>query len=183
MNKPVIGIIGVGMIGNSTAVLTTMHGCRTICYARSEHKIPQYRAGFDRMYQEMITQGILTQAQADICASYLEYATDYEGLADCEVIFEAIAEDLNQKKECYTSLERCCPKLKLIASCSSSILIAHAKASSQTYFPCADSSGRVSLRTLSAYSAPKSPYTGRPFSVMVVKVMRSKVPSVSMLEK
>ena len=64
MEKPVIGIVGVGMIGNSTAVLTTMHGCRTICYARSAHKIPQYRAGFDRMYQEMITQGILTEDQA-----------------------------------------------------------------------------------------------------------------------
>lgn len=122
MKKPVIGIIGVGMIGNSTAVLTTMHGCRTICYARSEHKIPQYRAGFDRMYREMITQGILTEEQAAVCGTYLEYASSYEGLQDCDVIFEAIAEDLEQKKECYGNLERCCPNLKLIASCSSSIL-------------------------------------------------------------
>jgi len=122
MEKPVIGIIGVGMIGNSTAVLTTMHGCRTICYARSAHKIPQYREGFHRMYREMIAQGILTEAQADICGSYLEYATGYEGLADCDVIFEAIAEDLEQKKQCYTSLEKNCPHLKVIASCSSSIV-------------------------------------------------------------
>ena len=117
MEKPVIGIVGVGMIGNSTAVLTTMHGCRTICYARSEHKIPQYRAGFDRMYREMITQGILTQEQADICSSYLEYATDYEGLADCEVIFEAIAEDLEQKK-----LEAQAYKAKIILSKSGELL-------------------------------------------------------------
>ena len=82
MEKPVIGIVGVGMIGNSTAVLTTMHGCRTICYARSTHKIPQYQAGFDRMYQEMITQGILTEDQAAICATYLEYTESYEGLQD-----------------------------------------------------------------------------------------------------
>jgi len=122
MEKFVIGIIGNGMIGCSTAVLTTMHGVRTVCYARNEAKIPGYRASFQRMYTEMITQGILTEAQADICGSYLEYTGTYEGLKDCDVIFEAIAEDLEQKKACYAQLERCCPRLKLIASCSSSIL-------------------------------------------------------------
>ena len=40
MEKLVIGIIGNGMIGCSTAVLTTMHGVRTVCYARNEAKIP-----------------------------------------------------------------------------------------------------------------------------------------------
>jgi 3-hydroxybutyryl-CoA dehydrogenase len=121
------------MIGNSTAVLTTLHGCKTICYARSEAKIPGYKAGFDRMYKEMIDQGILTQEQADICGTYLHYATGYEGLEDCDVIFEAIAEDLEQKKVCYGKIEQCCPHVKLIASCSSSILADHLAAAADRY--------------------------------------------------
>ena len=122
MEKYVIGVVGLGMIGNSTAVLTTMHGMKTVCYARNPAKIPGYRAAFDKMYGEMIEQGVLTKEQAEICASYLRYETDYAALADCEVIFEAIAEDLEQKKACYAEIERCCPRVKLIGSCSSSIL-------------------------------------------------------------
>jgi len=122
MNNLTIGIVGLGMIGNSTAVLTTLHGCKTICYARNETKIPGYRASFDKMYDEMVAQGVLSKEQGDICGTYLQYTTSYEGLSQCDVIFEAIAEDLEQKRACYTEIERCCPNVKLIGSCSSSIL-------------------------------------------------------------
>ena len=122
MKKYVIGIVGLGMIGNSTAVLSTMHGMKTVCYVRNPAKIPGYKASFDKMYDEMIAQGIMTKEQAEICATYLKYVGSYEEMAECEVIFEAIAEDLEQKKACYAEIERCCPKVKLIGSCSSSIL-------------------------------------------------------------
>ncbi|MCQ2405746.1 MAG: 3-hydroxyacyl-CoA dehydrogenase family protein [Oscillospiraceae bacterium] len=122
MNDLVIGIVGLGMIGNSTAVLSTMHGYKTICYVRNEAKIPQYKADYDRMYDEMIAQGILTKEQANICASYLKFSTSYAGLAECEFIFEAIAENLDMKRECFKQIEENCPNVKAIGSCSSSIL-------------------------------------------------------------
>ena len=62
MKDLTIGIVGLGMIGNSTAVLTTLHGYKTICYVRNEAKIPTYKAGFDKMYDELIAQGIITEA-------------------------------------------------------------------------------------------------------------------------
>ena len=70
MDKLTYGIVGLGMIGNSTAVLTTLHGCKTICYSRSEAKIAGYKAGFDKMYDELVAQGIITEEQKEICASY-----------------------------------------------------------------------------------------------------------------
>ena len=102
----VIGIVGLGMIGNSTAVLCTMHGYKTICYVRSEEKIPQYRAAFDRMYDEMIAQGIMTKAEAEICGTYLKYVTSYADMAECTFIFEAITEDLKLKEACYSEIEK-----------------------------------------------------------------------------
>ena len=83
MKKYVIGIVGLGMIGNSTAVLSTMHGMKTVCYVRNPAKIPTYKAGFDKMYDEMIAQGIMTREQADVCATYLKYVNSYEEMAEC----------------------------------------------------------------------------------------------------
>ena len=122
MKKYVIGIVGLGMIGNSTAVLSTMHGMKTVCYVRNPAKIPGYKASFDKMYDEMIAQGIMTKEQAEICATYLKYVGSYEEMAECEVIFEAITEDIELKRACYAEIERCCPNVKLFGSCSSSIL-------------------------------------------------------------
>ena len=45
----------------------------------------------------MIAQGIITEEQKEICSSYLVYTSSYEGMAECEVIFEAIAEDIKNK--------------------------------------------------------------------------------------
>ncbi|MCD8100794.1 MAG: 3-hydroxyacyl-CoA dehydrogenase NAD-binding domain-containing protein [Oscillospiraceae bacterium] len=122
MKDTVIGIVGLGMIGNSTAVLSTMHGYKTVCYVRNPAKEAVYKADFDKMYDEMIAQGILTAEQAKICGTYLVYVNDYEGMADCDIIFEAALENEDVKREVFGNIERCCPKIKAIGSCSSSMV-------------------------------------------------------------
>ena len=129
----VIGIVGLGMIGNSLAVLTTMHGYRTLCYARTPEKIPLYEEKFDQMYREMEAHGLLTREQTKICRSYLRYVTSYAELGDCQAVFEAIAEDPAQKRACYRELEENCPSLLFIGSCSSSIKPEILSASAEKY--------------------------------------------------
>lgn len=117
-----IGIVGNGMIGDSMTVLTTGHGYKTVSVARNPAKIPGYKAKYDEYYQQMIEHGLLTQEQFRICESYLNYTTDYAELADCDVIFECIVENLEQKHQVYARIEKNCPKVKAICSVSSSFL-------------------------------------------------------------
>ena len=120
--KKTVGIIGLGMIGNTMAVLTTLHGYETLCYVRSPHKVPLYKKAFDDYYTQLEEKGLISTEQTAICKTYLKYVYSYEEMAPCQVIFEAIAEDLDQKKACCRELERCCPNIEFIGSCSSSIL-------------------------------------------------------------
>ena len=115
MKKCVIGIVGIGMIGNSTAVLTTLHGCKTICYARNESKIPGYRAGFDKMYTEMITQGILTKEQAEIIEEAARLAqedankiSDQKAAQATEYLEEAGMEIVTPSEEDYSQMREMC---------------------------------------------------------------------------
>lgn len=117
-----IGVIGNGMIGDSMTVLTTGHGYETVSVVRSMEKVPQYKAKYDEYYQQMIDHGVLTPEQAKVCEKYLCYTDDYSLLADCEVIFECIAENLDAKHEVYAKIEENCPNIKAICSVSSSIL-------------------------------------------------------------
>lgn len=122
MENLVIGIIGMGMIGNSTAVLSTLHGYKTVVYLRNPEKLDGCMAEFDRMYQQMIDQGVVTDEQARIAKTYLRVVHAYEDLAECTFFFEAIQEKPETKWACYQEIQRCCPKVRAIGSCSSSIL-------------------------------------------------------------
>lgn len=122
MEGLVIGIIGMGMIGSSAAVLSTLHGYPTICYVRSPEREAGCRASFDASYRQLVDEGIVTDEQADHAKSYLRVVDSYEGLAPCTFVFEAIKETPEAKWECFRRLQECCPKVRAIASCSSSIL-------------------------------------------------------------
>ena len=117
-----IGVIGNGMIGDSMTVLTTGHGYKTVSVVRDMAKVPAYKAKYDEYYRQMIDHGLLTEEQFHICEKYLTYTDDYADLADCEVIFECITENLDRKHEVYAKIEANCPKVKAICSVSSSYL-------------------------------------------------------------
>ena len=122
MDNLVIGIVGMGMVGNTTAVLCTSHGFKTIVYLRDPRKAPTCIAEFDRLYREMVDHRIITESQAQLARTYLRIVHDYEKLAPCTFVFEAIRETPQAKWDCFRELERCCPDVRAIGSCSSSIL-------------------------------------------------------------
>lgn len=117
-----IGVVGNGMIGDSMTVLTTGHGYRTVSLVRDPAKIPQYKAKYDEYYRQMIDHGVLTEAQFRVCEKYLRYTADYSELADCEIIFECITENLEEKHRVYAQIEANCPRVRAICSVSSSFL-------------------------------------------------------------
>lgn len=116
-----IGVVGTGMIGTSLAVLLTGHGYRTTLLAVNDELAAESRSRFDAFYQDMVDNQVITPEQAEICARYVHYSTDYADLADIDYAFEAVVEDLDVKHQVYQSLEANCPKLKLIMSVTSAI--------------------------------------------------------------
>lgn len=117
-----IGVIGNGMIGDSMTVLTTGHGYKTISVARNPAKIPEYEKAFKAYFQQMTDHGLMPPEQHDICRSYLTYTLDYKDLADCEIIFECVLEDIDLKHEIYAKIEEYCPKVRAICSVSSTFI-------------------------------------------------------------
>ncbi|MBN1630946.1 MAG: 3-hydroxyacyl-CoA dehydrogenase family protein [Thermoleophilia bacterium] len=117
-----VGIIGAGMIGDSLAVLTTGHGYRTTCLVRRAEMIPEYERIYEEYFRQMIDQGLMPEEQLAICRRYLQYTTNYDALADCDVIFECTPEVLDLKHEIYARIEETCPDVKAICSVSSSLV-------------------------------------------------------------
>ena len=118
-----IGIVGTGMIATSLAVLTTGHGYRTTLLALDGELAKQSRAEYDAFFQQFVAKNIITAKQAEICARYLQYTTDYADLSDTNVVFECVLEELDVKHAVYRELEAHCPRLQAICSVSSAIVV------------------------------------------------------------
>jgi len=116
-----IGIIGLGMIGDSLAVLTTGHGYKTTCVARRAEMIPEYKKTYDNYFSQMIEQGLMPENQTAICEKYLKYTLDFDEIADCEVIFECVNEKLDLKYEILARIEEKCHNVRAICSVSSTL--------------------------------------------------------------
>ena len=116
-----VGVVGTGMIGTSLAVLLTGHGYRTTLLALNDALAAESRSRFGAFYQDMVDSHVITPEQAEICARYIRYSTDYADLADIDCAFEAVVENLDVKHEVYQALEDNCPNLKIIMSVTSAI--------------------------------------------------------------
>jgi UDP-N-acetyl-D-mannosaminuronate dehydrogenase len=67
-----IGIIGLGMIGDSLAVLTTGHGYRTTCLARNPDRIPLYKETYAMYFKQMIDRGLMPEKPKGNLRKYLK---------------------------------------------------------------------------------------------------------------
>lgn len=116
-----IGIIGAGMIGNTMAALCGMSSTPCVCYVRSEEKAQIAREGLQQLFADLVDHQLATPAQAEACMQFVTYATSYSDLARCDVIFEAIAENIDVKRDCFTQIAQNCPHVQAIGSCSSAL--------------------------------------------------------------
>jgi 3-hydroxybutyryl-CoA dehydrogenase len=117
-----IGIVGMGMIGDSMSVLTSGHGRPTVCVVRRPEMIPEYQKVYKEYFRRIIDQGLAPEGQDEICARYVTYTTNVSDMADCEIIFECVQENLDVKYAIYAQIEECCPNVRAICSMSSSFV-------------------------------------------------------------
>ena len=111
-----VAIIGKGMIGISLAALFNGNQIPVAVLAKEEDVGRQrYRACYDYLVQ----QGLMTQSQAEKCETLLCFTQEYADIADVDIVFECVAEELTVKHEVYAKLEMHCKNLKAIASASS----------------------------------------------------------------
>jgi 3-hydroxybutyryl-CoA dehydrogenase len=114
-----IGIVGMGAIGSSLAALFTGNGYKTTVLGRRPQAV--FMAAYDSLYDTLESRNLITKKQRETCGSLISYTTDYAGLADADIVIEAVPEDLDEKYKIYTKIEAACEKLQVLASATSAI--------------------------------------------------------------
>jgi len=122
-----VGVLGCGLMGSGIAQVAAMSGFDTTVLEVEQKLIDKGFAGIEKSLAKFAERppekGGITQQQKKETLSRLKGATKAAGLADCDIVIEAIIENVAQKREMFAGLDGVVKREAIFASNTSSISI------------------------------------------------------------
>jgi 3-hydroxybutyryl-CoA dehydrogenase len=123
-NELVIGIIGAGSMGTSIAMLSAQAGHKTILFDINNQALTKAKMLITKTYKSLVEKGKFTNHQIDTIHSRINFVDYIEGFSKCNIVIEAVIEDLEIKQTIYTETEDLLSDETIICSNTSSLSIA-----------------------------------------------------------
>jgi 3-hydroxybutyryl-CoA dehydrogenase len=118
-----VGVVGLGTMGAGIAQVSVQSGHETVGREISEELNERARSTIDRYLTRAVEKGRMTQPDKDAATERLTLTTSLEELADCDVVIEAIVEELEPKRELFAELERICGPDTILATNTSALSV------------------------------------------------------------
>lgn len=119
-----IGVVGAGAMGRGIVQLFVQSGFPVVCFDMSQDAVRGALDHVTRMIIRSIEKGRLPENLTDDLAKNLIGASMLEELADCDLVIEAIVEDVAIKQSLFCQLEEIVSDDAILASNTSSLVVA-----------------------------------------------------------
>jgi 3-hydroxybutyryl-CoA dehydrogenase len=127
MNIRKVGVIGCGLMGSGIAQVAASAGFDVVVLEQEQKFLDKGFAGIEKSLGRLVERGPakggLTPEQKTEAQSRLKGTTTMQDLADCDIVIEAIIENVAEKRKTYAQLDAIVKKDAILASNTSSISI------------------------------------------------------------
>jgi 3-hydroxybutyryl-CoA dehydrogenase len=122
-----VGVLGCGLMGSGIAQVAATAGFDVIVLEVEQKFLDKGFAGIEKSLAKFAERppdkGGITAQQKDAIRARLKGTTQKQDLADCDIVIEAIIENVDDKKKMYASIDGIVKKNAILASNTSSISI------------------------------------------------------------
>jgi 3-hydroxybutyryl-CoA dehydrogenase len=118
-----VGVLGAGLMGSGIAEVCAKAGYETTVREVTEDLAKKGMSRIEGSLGKAVERGKLAAAERDAAQKRISPTTKLEDLSDCDVVVEAIIENLELKKETYRDLDRICKPDAIFCSNTSSLTI------------------------------------------------------------
>ncbi|MBV9572606.1 MAG: 3-hydroxybutyryl-CoA dehydrogenase [Acidobacteriales bacterium] len=117
-----VAVLGCGLMGSGIAQVAATAGFDTTVLEMEQKYLDKGFAGIEKSLAKFSEKGTLKEEPAAVRAR-LKGTTKKEDLADCDIVIEAIIENVEEKKKMYASLDEIVKKTAIFATNTSSISV------------------------------------------------------------
>jgi 3-hydroxybutyryl-CoA dehydrogenase len=126
-----VGVLGAGLMGSGIAEVAAKSGYATVVREVSEELGRKGLGRIEGSLSKAVEKSKLSPEDRDAARSRLSATTELSALADCDIVIEAIVENLDLKKETYRELDRLCKPETIFCSNTSSLTITEMSAATE----------------------------------------------------
>ena len=119
----IVGVVGLGTMGSGIAQLCVEAGIDTVGREMTADLGEKARDRIGHFLTRKVEKGQLDQGLRDDAMKRLTLTTELAGLADCDVVIEAVVEELVPKQELFAELERICRPDAVLATNTSALSV------------------------------------------------------------
>jgi 3-hydroxybutyryl-CoA dehydrogenase len=105
MDVRTVGVVGLGTMGAGIAQVCVQAGVETVGVEVSAELVERARERIDHYLSRGVEKGRLSAAEKEAALGRLATATEVDALRACDLVIEAVIEDLEAKREVFARLD------------------------------------------------------------------------------
>ncbi|WP_048649283.1 3-hydroxyacyl-CoA dehydrogenase NAD-binding domain-containing protein [Nitratireductor soli] len=109
-------VIGAGTMGGGIAMALANGGIAVKILEMNEEALARGLGQIDKIYAGSVKRGSISQAEKDARLARISGTTDYAALADCDIVVEAVFEDMGVKHQVFGALDKVMKPGAILAS-------------------------------------------------------------------
>ncbi len=116
-----IGIVGAGAMGSGIAQLCAEAGYDTVVSDLSDELLNKGVSSIATALDRQVRRAAMSEEDRESVLARIKGTTAISDLAGCQLVIEAVVEDLDEKKGTFAALDAVCPSDTILASNTSSL--------------------------------------------------------------
>src|SRR4029079_8021286 len=124
-----VGVLGCGLMGSGIAQISAAAGYRTIVREVNEGVLQKGLERIRKFLDDGVAKGKVTEVARAATLGQLTGSTRFEDLRECDLVIEAIVENLDEKRQTYRAIEAVVADHTILLSNTSSLCITELAAS------------------------------------------------------
>ena len=118
-----IGVIGAGSMGSGIAQIAATNECKVLLFDNNPKALLKALEKLEKILNRLVQKNKINQLQSEKIISRISTVENIVELSSCDLVIEAIIEDIDVKKNIFSELDVICPKSTILATNTSSLSV------------------------------------------------------------
>ena len=118
-----IGVIGAGSMGSGIAQIAATNECKVLLFDNDPKALTKALKKLENILNRLVQKNKINQLQSEKIISRISTVENLVELSSCDLVIEAIIEDIDVKKNIFSELDVICPESTILATNTSSLSV------------------------------------------------------------